>query len=424
MKSKQILRIGVPLTCLLVALGLASSIRHAQQPAPAPVAIVQKPPEIPKRYILVAATSLDVGTHLTMADFKWVAWPEELAAQLTGAVSAHFDKEEHTIESVFRGAVVKTAMIQGEFITPSKLFRQGIDGSSVLSYILKPGDSSVTLPLDMMSGAAGLLQPGDHVDVYLTQNLSDETAGKIARTGQSMPRFESEAILHNIPVIAIDRKLSPSHGKNEPMGHTMTLELTQDQVKIINIAQHMGTLTTTIRSVSTVDEPLPKKPFATTDVAVSPELFAARLNKSPHDVDMGKNPFIVDIPKHMGEMSRSGMNIYRGSESTHQSVPTIDGHIDFGDNGENNGMIVMRGPQSVVKETTPEVSTQEGGAQGLGNLTGQMGSALSSGTRHVAGVAGVTSGLATGSSDTNNTEAVPYVPYVSPQYLNSILTHR
>ncbi len=59
---------------------------------------------------------------------------------------------------------------------------------------------ATTVGVDAVSGTAGLIWPGDHVDVLLTQVTEDQTL-------PASRRASAETVLGDVRVIAIDQQL-------------------------------------------------------------------------------------------------------------------------------------------------------------------------------------------------------------------------
>ncbi len=84
-----------------------------------------------------------------------------------------------------------------------------------------------TVGVDAVSGTAGLIWPGDHVDVILTQVTDD-------RTLPASRRASAEAVLGDVRVIAIDQQLmqgATGSGPEQGTTHTVTLEVTATQAE-------------------------------------------------------------------------------------------------------------------------------------------------------------------------------------------------
>ena len=96
------------------------------------------------------------------------------------------------------GAMVRRSLSAGDPLRSGDVMRPGDHG--FLSAVLEPGMRAVTVGVDAITGAAGLIWPGDRVDLILTQTIQEA----------SMPmghRVAAETVLSNVRVIAIDQQL-------------------------------------------------------------------------------------------------------------------------------------------------------------------------------------------------------------------------
>ena len=84
------------------------------------------------------------------------------------------------------------AFIPGEFLSPGD--------RGFLAAVLRPGMRAITVGVDPVSGTAGLIWPGDRVDLVLTQT-SDDKDQPIDR------RVFSETVLSDVRVIAVDQQM-------------------------------------------------------------------------------------------------------------------------------------------------------------------------------------------------------------------------
>ena len=89
-----------------------------------------------------------------------------------------------------------------------------------LSAVLCPGTRAVSIGVDQVSGVAGLIWPGDQVDVILTQEFTPADRGRIVT---------SETILTDVRVIAVDQDIAQGAGSGTAgkMAATVTFEVYQ-----------------------------------------------------------------------------------------------------------------------------------------------------------------------------------------------------
>ena len=111
--------------------------------------------------------------------------------------------------------------------------------------VLTPGQRAISIPVKTGGASTGLLDPGDRVDVILTQKF-EERVGSMAR------RSVAETVVEDLRVLAIDATgPKASVGQNDGFGRTVTLEVTPPQAQKINVASELGKLSLTLRPVST-----------------------------------------------------------------------------------------------------------------------------------------------------------------------------
>jgi pilus assembly protein CpaB len=98
-----------------------------------------------------------------------------------------------------------------------------------LAAVLTPGWRATAVAVDAVSGTAGLIWPGDHVDLILTQEISQQ-AGAPQASGN---RIAAETVLKDVRVIAVDQQLvqGAAGANGEGGSKTVTLEVTPEDVE-------------------------------------------------------------------------------------------------------------------------------------------------------------------------------------------------
>lgn len=223
----------------LMALGLlglgviAYSAAHPAHPAHVHVAVVEPTTE----RILVATRSVRAGALLK---------PEDLGAKAIPIPERRPDEslDTDTVRRSLVGAMVRQSLSKGEPIRADALLRPGDHG--FLAAVLKPGMRAVTVGVDDITGTAGLIWPGDKVDLILTEAL---TAPNLA-PGQ---RIVAETVLSDVRVIAIDQRIveGAAAGEGAKTAHTVTLEVTEAEAQKVQVATRLGRLSLTVRSAAT-----------------------------------------------------------------------------------------------------------------------------------------------------------------------------
>jgi pilus assembly protein CpaB len=188
------------------------------------------PKQITKN-VLVATSDLPAGSFIKAEQVRWQPWPEDAV------------NDSYLIEGVAKpedvvGAVVRRGIIGGEPVTGGRIVRPGDRG--FLAAVLQPGMRAVAIAVNPTSGIAGLVFPGDRVDIILTQAVP---------TGGSDPRMASETVLENVRVLAIDQVLNDQSG--EPtLGKNATIEVTPKQAEVVAVVSDMGKLSLSLRSLA------------------------------------------------------------------------------------------------------------------------------------------------------------------------------
>jgi pilus assembly protein CpaB len=220
---------------LIVAVGTALIARSmfAGSGAPQAEAAAQVEAQGPK--VLVAQRALPVGTIITADALGFQLWPEELVQD------AYFLDGEADMSKLL-GTVVRHPITAGEPVTQGALVAPGDRG--FLAAALAPGMRAITVPVNAQSGVAGFVFPGDRVDMVLTQQVDGE--------GPSLKA--SETILRNLRVLATDQS---TVSEKDETGSTVvkeirmvTLEVTPQIAEKVAVAQTIGTLSLSLRSLA------------------------------------------------------------------------------------------------------------------------------------------------------------------------------
>ncbi len=228
---------------MLIALGLAGigvTAIIGLRPGVAEVRTVEAPVVVAKTQIMAAARVIRGGTLLLSDDVtSKPVMPGEVPA---GAWIDNLDARAAT-----QGAMVRHQMEPGQPILHDDIMRPGERG--FLAAVLAPGTRAATIAVDAVSGSAGLIWPGDRVDVILTQKIDDPTA-PIAR------RVVGETVLQNVRVIAVDQHMTegvaPSNGLSavNATARTVTIEVQPREAEKVSVATTLGHLGLVIRSAS------------------------------------------------------------------------------------------------------------------------------------------------------------------------------
>ncbi|MFD1786274.1 Flp pilus assembly protein CpaB [Sphingomonas floccifaciens] len=224
---------------LLVAGITAFMARSLMTGAGAPTAAAGQPQPvvIDGPEVLVATKPLPVGTIIDQSALKFQPWPKELVE------NAYYLKAGTDLKNVV-GTVVRFAIPAGQPVTQGALVKPGDRG--FLAAALGAGMRAVTVPVSAQSSVAGFVFPGDRVDLLLTQT--------VAGGGDGAPLRATETILRNLRVLATDQrtdKNADDQGKTVVNTYsTVTLEVTPSIAEKISVAQTVGSLSLSLRSIA------------------------------------------------------------------------------------------------------------------------------------------------------------------------------
>jgi pilus assembly protein CpaB len=233
-RKKLVLLLGA----LVIAIGTALAARSMFADAATPQATAAPAPPVPQGpKVLVAKRALPVGTIITADAIGYQLWPQEMVQD------AYFVDGEADVEKLL-GTVVRNAITAGEPVTQGSLVSPGDRG--FLAAALSPGMRAVTVPVSANTGVGGFIFPGDRVDMMLTQAVSGNDDGPELKT--------TETILRNLRVLATDQSTETTTSEDGKTVvtevSTVTMEVTPKIAEKIAVAQTVGTLSLTLRSIA------------------------------------------------------------------------------------------------------------------------------------------------------------------------------
>src|SRR5476651_1458559 len=226
-------RIGVLILALgggRVAAYLARGSDNTSAP-PEPVAQLQTVD------VLVAKSDIGLGQSVNTENLQWQTWPAATA-------SNHFIRRNERPEATkdVAGSIARSPFLAGEPIREPKLVKP--NGSGFMAAILPTGMRAISTEISPETGAGGFILPNDRVDVILSKREKNPD-----RTGPA-DVVNSEIILPNIRVLAIDQAPKEKDGQNSVVGKTVTLELKPEQTETLARARQSGTLSLALRSIA------------------------------------------------------------------------------------------------------------------------------------------------------------------------------
>ena len=205
------------LLALALGCGLVASIGISQvmeRNAHRPVAKIDTVP------IYVALHNINTGDPIDASMLSLQEWPKDKVPR--GAVS---NLEE------LEGRRPRTSIIEGEPILEAKLLAAGQMADPIGA--IPKGYRLKTIAVDAEKSAAGLLSPGDRVDIQLFVRRD---------TRNGIDSAKSKVILQNIRVFAVDQTVqrSPDGTEERSVAKTVSLLLTPEQASKLGLAENLG----------------------------------------------------------------------------------------------------------------------------------------------------------------------------------------
>lgn len=197
--------------------------------------------------------------------------------------------DEQAVRDLLVGAVAAGPIAQGQVITSAQ-WVPAEDVQRTLSEIIPPGHQAMTVEVDRVHGVAGMVNPGDHVNLLVTIDVPDpattsplyQPSGSDTTTQEQPTITVSHFVLQNIPVLAIEQNLSVDKGAagsveapsatdeaqaptKIPVSTLVTLDVTGDQAEQIAFSFEQGSVWMTLVPDGFVPE--------TTDGVIAETLF-------------------------------------------------------------------------------------------------------------------------------------------------------
>lgn len=162
---------------------------------------------------LVAARDIAPGTQLTENDIMTAEFPTRFLDQALKDSRIPIESKgtivnARTVASIKEGQVFQRYHFPD--LTPGGTQRS-LKGKFGREY------RAITIPMDMIRGVAGMLRPGDYVDIHGTITFSDTSGNSITTT---------RTILKKALILAVDDKLSAEEVRPGSTYSSLTLRLT------------------------------------------------------------------------------------------------------------------------------------------------------------------------------------------------------
>ena len=227
---------------ILLVIGVVAFLGMGREPPPQQVTGQVAPPVEEQIEVLSAAGNLPPGTLIQASDLAWQPWPK---ANLSDSfVSKPHDMpgdQSTALMNTIAGSVVRLGIGKGQPIVAGAIIKPGEKG--FLAAILAPGKRAMTINISSSTGGAGLIVPGDRVDVLLSQAVKFKQ-----KTGEESDRRATETYIPDLRLIAVDQKVNVDP-KEPIVGRTATLEVTPHQAEMLALGEDLGRMSLSLRSV-------------------------------------------------------------------------------------------------------------------------------------------------------------------------------
>lgn len=200
--------------------------------------------------ILVAATDIEVGQRVTKANLAQRQIPEAYVGQNTVKRGG---------EAIILGRPVSVKVSQGDALLFSDFDVQRPGVSKRLAAVVQKGQRALTIPVDLSGSLAGMLRPGDHIDLL----------GTFAK-GQGTD-WATVTLLQNVLVIAtgdmrggVESDVETSANAGPPRSFTsVTVSVDPEEAELLVFSMSRAPLAVALRSQEDIEtvEDLPDKNF-------------------------------------------------------------------------------------------------------------------------------------------------------------------
>src|SRR5712671_2966260 len=234
MRPKSLLLLALALGCGLVASIGISQVMDRNGHSQAKIETVP---------IYVAVHNINLGDPIDAKMLSLQEWPKDKVPH--GAIS--------TLEEL-QGRRPRAAIIEGEPILEGKLLDKGQMADPIRQ--ITKGMRLYTIKVDAEKSAAGLLGPGDRVDVQLFVRKDQRTGVETAK---------SKVILQNVRVFAVDQLVqrAAEGGEERSVAKTISLLLKPEQASKLSLAAQIGEISLIPRNPD--DEEAAATPETTVD---------------------------------------------------------------------------------------------------------------------------------------------------------------
>ncbi|MCL6477974.1 MAG: Flp pilus assembly protein CpaB [Peptococcaceae bacterium] len=132
------------------------------------------------------------------------------------------------------GKIARSEIYPGEQIIKNKVASPQDPGEG-LAMLVEPGRRAMTVAVNDVSGVAGLLKPGDHVDILATVSVNKDTP-------------ITSLIVQNVRVLAVNKAMAAEADAKQPQNGTLTLSVDPVEAQQLTLATEKGSIRALLRT--------------------------------------------------------------------------------------------------------------------------------------------------------------------------------
>ncbi|MEA4815937.1 MAG: Flp pilus assembly protein CpaB [Lachnospiraceae bacterium] len=197
--------------------------------------------EVQRTAVIVAAVNIPENTTIEASMLTTKEIPTE--AVLSNAV-------KNMDEAV--GMLVNSGVLAGEQLVFDRLVKVGEqEATDSLAYLVKPGMRAMTISVEQTTGIAGMIKPGNSIDLIYRYTREADSAGEEAEEKEEGEETipVSKILLQNVYVLAVDKNMSKaSTPQSQESYKTITLQVSPEDAVVLNFAVNSGIVSAVLRS--------------------------------------------------------------------------------------------------------------------------------------------------------------------------------
>ena len=182
---------------------------------------------IPMTTMVIAAKQVPEGTRLTAKMLKEKTIPKDYAP-------AGVYKKAEQVVNQFSAVTLYSdqPIVEGQVASENT--------AKELTYKVPEGKRAITIAINAVSGVAGLIKPGDSVDLLLNYERVSASSND--------PKENAVTILQNIQVLAVGMDLQKKEGVQA--AENITLAVSPQDAELVVLSESLGKLKLTLRPIA------------------------------------------------------------------------------------------------------------------------------------------------------------------------------